>query len=242
MLFSLEVLPGVLKEAQSKQRCFTSLVLELLEPEVEGREQRATANRMKRANLDEGWTLQTFPYHKQPGVNRAQIEQLAELDFVREAANICFIGDVGVGKSGLSMGLARAAVEGGYTALFYKVSELVDKLYASVLDRSTQRLIRRLAAVDVLVLDEFAYVTLNEEQASLLFKLIDARYRKKPTIITSNLGYDEWSTVLPQRALASALKSRVTDQCHVIRIEGPTLRGGPREGPAKGTGTETADF
>ena len=186
MVFSLGALPGVLKEAQSKQRSFTSLLLELLEPEVEGREQRATGSRMKRANLPEDWTLETFPYHKQPGVNRAQIQQLAELDFVREAANICFIGDVGVGKSGLAMGLVRAAVEGGYTALFCKVSELVDKLYASVLDRSTPRLIRRLAAVDVLVLDEFAYVTLNEEQANLLFKLVDARYRKKPTIITMN--------------------------------------------------------
>ena len=196
---------------------------------------------MKRANLPEDWTLETFPYHKQPGVNRAQIQQLAELDFVREAANICFIGDVGVGKSGLAMGLVRAAVEGGYTALFCKVSELVDKLYASVLDRSTPRLIRRLAAVDVLVLDEFAYVTLNEEQANLLFKLVDARYRKKPTIITSNLGYDEWSTILPKRAIASALKSRVTDQCHVIRIEGPTLRGGPRE-PVAAASTETTDF
>lgn len=174
-------------------------------------------------------------------MNRAQIQQLAELDFVREAANICFIGDVGVGKSGLSMGLARAAVLGGYTALFCKVGELVDKLYASVLDRSTPRLIRRLAAVDVLVLDEFAYVTMNEEQANLLFKLVDARYRRKPTIITSNLGYDEWSTILPKRAIASALKSRVTDQCHVIRIEGPTLRGGPRE-LVKAASTDTNNF
>jgi DNA replication protein DnaC len=193
---------------------------------------------MKRANLPEDWSLETFPYHKQPGVNRAQIQQLAELDFVREASNVCLIGDVGVGKSGLSIGLARVAVLGGYTALFCKVSELVDKLYASVLDRSTSRLIRRLATVDVLILDEFAYVTVNEEQANLLFKLIDARYRRKPTIITSNLGFDDWSTVLPKRAIASALKSRVTDQCHVIRIDGPTLRGGPREAPAVPTNSD----
>lgn len=205
------------------------MALELLEPEIQGRDHRATASRLKKANLPEDWTLESFPYHLQPGVDRGQIQQLAELEFVREASNICFIGDVGVGKSGLSMGLARAAVIGGYTALFCKVIELVDKFYASVLDRSTHRLIRRLAAIDVLVLDEFGHVTLNEEQANLLFRLIDARYRKKATIITSNLGYDDWSTVLPKRALASVFKDRVTDQCYVIRIDGPSLRRGPRK-------------
>lgn len=231
MLFSVDALPTVLKEAQGKQRSFTSLALELLEPEVEGREQRATANRMKRAELPEDWTLDTFPYHKQPGVNRAQIRQLAELDFVRGAENICFIGDTSVGKSGLSIGLARAAVLGGYTALFTKVSTVVDKLYASALDRSTQNLIRRLANIDVLVCDELAYLTLNEEQANLLFRLIDARYRRKSTIFTSNLGYDDWPSVLPKRAIASALIDRVTDQCHVIRIEGPKIRSGPKPAP-----------
>jgi DNA replication protein DnaC len=220
-----------MKEAQAKQKSFTALATELLEPEVKSREIRAAHNRLKRARLPEDWTLDTFPYARQPSVSRAHIKQLAELEFLREAVNICFIGDVGVGKTGLAIGVTRAAIEAGHSAMFWKVSELVDYLYASVLDRSTQRVIRRLANIDVLVLDEFAYISANEEQANLLFKLIDARYRRKPTLFTSNLGYDDWPTVLPKRALASALIDRVTDQCHVIRIEGPSLRGGERKSP-----------
>lgn len=195
---------------------------------MKGREVRATDNRMTRAHFPENWTLQSFPWERQSGVSKSHILELAELAFLREASNVCFIGDVGVGKTGLAIGLGRAAVLGGYSCQFSKVADLVDQLYASVLDRSTQRLIRRLAAIDLLVLDEFSYVTLNEEQANLLFKLIDARYRRKATILTSNLGFDDWGTFIPKKAIESALKDRVTDQCHVVRIEGPTLRAGPR--------------
>jgi DNA replication protein DnaC len=220
-----------LKEAQNRRKSFTTLLVELLERELEGREARATANRLVRARFPEDWTLETFPWDRQPGVSRSQIMELAELEFVREATNICLIGDVGVGKTGLAIGLSRVAVLTGYTVLFSKVSDLVDGLYASVVERSTQRALRRLASIDVLVLDELSYVTFNEEQANLLFKLVDARYRRKSTILTCNLGFDDWRTFLPKKALESALKDRVTDQCHVLRIEGPTLRSGPRKSP-----------
>lgn len=193
---------------------------------------------MIRAHFSEDWTLASFPWERQPGVSKSRILELAELAFVREASNVCFIGDVGVGKTGLAIGLGREAVRGGHSCQFSRVSDLVDQLYASVLDRSTQRLIRRLAAIDLLVLDEFSYVTLNEEQANLLFKLIDARYRRKATILTSNLGFDDWGTFIPKKAIESALKDRVTDQCHVVRIEGPTLRGGPRTQAGSGSQTK----
>ena len=88
---------------------------------------------------------------------------------------------------------------------------------------------RQLSRWHVLILDEYDYVTLSEEQANLLFKLIDSRYRKAATIFTSNLGYDDWGTFLPRRALTKSLISRIIDNCHVVRIEGPSLRGGPRD-------------
>lgn len=194
---------------------------------------RTTNSRLLRARLPETWTIDTFPFARQPSVDESHIRQLADLDFIREAANIALIGDVGVGKSGLAMGLTREAVLGGFTGLFIKVHDLVELLYASALDRSTARVMRRMAAIDVLVLDELSNVTLNEEQANLLFKLVDARYRRKPTIFTCNLGFDDWSSFIPKKAIESPLKDRVTDQCHVIRIEGPSLRSGPRSQTTK---------
>lgn len=223
-----EVLSPLLKEAQSKARSFSWLLTQLLQHEDAGRQQRATQNREHRAAFPENWTLKTFPWERQPGVDQREILELAELEFLRLASNIVFIGDVGVGKTGLATGLGREAVQAGYSVQFFKVSELVDKLYASTLDRSTGRLIRRLARIDLIIIDEFSYVTLNEEQANLIFKLVDARYHKKSTIFTTNLGYNEWGKFLMSPALTRTLVDRVTDQCYVIRIEGPSLRPGPR--------------
>lgn len=248
---ALSTVPALLREAQSKKRSFSWFLAKLLEQEVAGRKVRATDNRMHAAKFPEDWTLNTFPWERQPGVDRMEIMELAELEFIRLASNIVFIGDVGVGKSSLAMGLAREAVSAGYSALFCKVSDLVEQLYASALDRSTARITRRLARIDVLVLDEFSHVTLNEEQGNLIFKLIDARYHRKPTIFTTNLGYDQWEGFLGTKALATTLVDRVTDQCYVVRIEGPSLRTGPRlsraaakkkaaqsRSPAKPTGQE----
>lgn len=227
-----EVLPVLLKEASDKHHSFTWLLTKLLEHEMEGRRLRAIENCEHRARFPENWTLKTFPWELQPGVDQREIMELAELVFVREAANIVFLGDVGVGKTGLAIGLGREAVMAGYGVYFTKIHELMDQLTASLMDRSTPRLLRRLARVDVLVIDEFSHVTLTEEQANLLFRLIDARYHKKSTIFTTNLGFDDWGKHLNNPALTRSLASRVTDQCFVIRIDGPTIRTGPRPRPA----------
>lgn len=222
------VLPALLEQAQSQQHSYTWLLTQLLKHELAARHQRATHNRELRARLPETWTLKSFPWERQPGVDRREILQLGELDFVSTGSNVVFIGDVGVGKTGLAIGLAREAVLAGHTVLFLKVAELLDLFGASLLDKSHARLLRRLARLDLLVIDEFSYVTLEEQQANLIFRLIDARYHRKATIITTNLGFDDWGQFLKNPALRHSLTDRLTDQCYVVRIEGPSLRIGPR--------------
>lgn len=230
--YAAESLPALLKQAADKHHSFTWLLTKLLDQETDGRKQRAAENRERRAHFPESWTLGTFPWELQPGVDQREIMELAELVFVREAANIVLIGDVGVGKTGLAIGLGREAVNAGHGVLFIKIHELIDQLTASLMDRSTPRLIRRLARIDVMIIDEFSHVKLNEEQANLLFRLIDARYHKKSTIFATNLGFDDWGKYLNNPALTRSLASRVTDQCFVIRIDGPAIRPGPRPRPA----------
>jgi DNA replication protein DnaC len=232
MKYAAEAVPVLLKEASDKHHSFTWLLTKLLELELDGRRRRATENREHRARFPENWTLKTFPWELQPGVDQREIMELAELLFVREAANLVFLGEVGVGKTGLAIGLGREAVEAGYGVLFIKIHDLVDQLTASLMDRSTLRLLRRLARIDILVIDEFSHVKLTEEQANLLFRLVDARYHKKSTIFTTNLGFDDWGQYLNNPVLTRSLASRVTDQCFVIRIDGPPIRPGPRPRPA----------
>jgi DNA replication protein DnaC len=177
-----------------------------------------------RANLPERWTLETFPFARQPGVNRKQIRGFAELEFIAKAENLVFYGKTGVGKTGLACGLVLKALENGYRCQFIKAQDLFDEMYASLADRSTRQLLKRLARLDVLAIDELGYLNLKPEQSNIFFKLMEERYRQHPTIITTNLGYDEWPNFLGNRPMVEALLSRLRHYCHTVHIDGPSLR------------------
>ena len=97
-------------------------------------------------------------------------------------------------------------------------------MYASLADRSSRKLLNRLARVDVLCIDEMGYLNLRPEQTNIFFKLMEERYRQHATIITTNLAYEEWHHFLGNQALVDALLSRLRHQCHTVRIDGPSLR------------------
>jgi DNA replication protein DnaC len=107
-----------------------------------------------------------------------------------------------------------------------RAQDLFDEMYASIADRSTRRLLNRLAKVDVLVIDEMGYLNLRPEQTNIFFKLMEERYRQRSTIITTNLDYAEWANFLGNKALVDALLSRLRHQCHTVKIDGPSLRDG----------------
>ena len=180
--------------------------------------------RIRNAKLPERWSLDTFPFARQPGVNRKQIRTFAELDFVPKKENIVFIGPTGVGKSGLASGILLKAIENGYRCQFIRAQDLFDEMYASLADRSTRQLLKRLARLDILLVDELGYLNLKPEQSNIFFKLMEERYHRRPTIVTSNLEYDEWHNFLGNRPMVEALLSRLRHYCHTVRINGPSLR------------------
>jgi DNA replication protein DnaC len=97
-------------------------------------------------------------------------------------------------------------------------------MYASLADRSTPKYIRRLSRIDVLAIDEMGYLTIRPEQANVFFRLMEERYTRKPTILTTNLAYDEWQRFLGNAPMVDALLSRLQHRCHTVTIEGPSLR------------------
>src|SRR5260221_12939620 len=130
----------------------------LLRAQWQANQEAALAWRIKRAGLPEQWTLETFPFKRQPGVNQRQIRTFAELEFVPKAENIVFIGPTGVGKTGLASGLLLKALENGHRGFFIKAQDLFDEMYASLADRSSRKLVDKLARFDVLVIDEMGYL------------------------------------------------------------------------------------
>ena len=220
----LAVYEEQLSAAEKEDVTYSEFLVRLLRTQWHARQEGALEWRIRRASLPERWSLETFPWTRQPGLNRKQIRAFAELEFIAKAENIVFIGPTGVGKTGLACGLLLKALENGHRCQFVRAQDLFDEMYASLADRSTRQLLKRLARVDVLHIDEFGYLNLRPEQSNIFFKLMEERYRRHPTIITTNLDYAEWHNFLGNKPMVEALLSRLRHQCHTVRIEGPSLR------------------
>jgi DNA replication protein DnaC len=220
----LDIYEEQLRAAEKEEVSYSEFVTRLIRAQWHARQEGAVEWRIRRANLPERWSLETFPFARQPGVSRKQIRSFAELQFVSRADNIVFIGPTGVGKTGLASGILLKALENGYRCQFIRAQDLFDEMYASLADRSTRQLLKRLARLDVLQIDEFGYLNLKPEQSNIFFKLMEERYHRHSTILTTNLEYEEWHNFLGNRPMVEALLSRLRHYCHTVRINGPSLR------------------
>jgi len=218
------ILAERLRQAEEDGPSYAEFLRGLLRPQYNEQETRFLGHRIKRAKLPEHWALESFPWDRQPGVQRGVIEQLASLDFMDRAGNIVFCGPTGVGKTGLSIGILLKALEAGKRGLFIKAQDLFDDMYASLADRGSRKLLNRLSKLDLLVIDEMGYLNLRPEQSNIFFKLMEERYGRRSTIISTNLEYEEWYGFLGQKEMVGALLDRLRHRCTTVRIDGPTLR------------------
>lgn len=213
-----------LERAQKQKLSYEAFFARILREQYQLQRQRSVEYRIECARMPERWALETFPFHLQPGVHEPTIRQLAELNFIAKRENLVFIGKTGVGKTGLASALLLKALENGYRGLFIKAQDLFDDMLASMADHSSRKLLNRLIRIDVLVVDEMGYLNLRPEQTNLFFKLMEERYTRKSTIITTNLDYDDWYAFLGRKEMVGALLSRLRHHCHTLRIDGPSLR------------------
>ena len=169
----LEVYEEQLEAAEKDDITYSEFITRRVRAQWHARQEGALEWRIRRANLPERWSLESFPFARQPGVNRKQIRAFAELEFVAKAENIVLAGETGRGKTGLAWGLLLKALENGYRCQFIRAQDLFDEMYASLADHSTRQLLKRLARLDVLWIDEFGYLNLKPEQSNIFFKLLE---------------------------------------------------------------------
>src|SRR5438477_12700302 len=165
----LDIYDEQLRAAEKEDVSYTEFLTRLMRAQWHARQEHALEWRIRNAKLPERWSLDTFPFPRQPGVNRKQIRTFAELDFVAKKENIVFIGPTGVGKSGLASGILLKAIENGYRCQFIRAQDLFDEMYASMADRSSRQLVNRLARMDILQIDELGYLNLKPEQSNIFF-------------------------------------------------------------------------
>jgi DNA replication protein DnaC len=164
--------------------------------------------------------METFPFDRQPKLNKKKVLiPYDTLDYMHEKRNVIFVGPTGTGKTGLATAFLIQAIDRGYNGRFILFSELIEMLYKSVADHSEQRLIKTFAAYDCLLIDEMGYVEVEPIQVGLFFTLMHKRHKKKTTLITSNLGFDQWTSFLKNEHLTAALIDRLTENSHVINMK-----------------------
>lgn len=197
---------------------------DLLEQELSGRAQEKLKKRLKKAHLPYNKRLIDFDFLFQPKLNKAEIVDLHTLRFLDNKNNILFIGNSGVGKTHLAISLALEALDKGFSAYFILSNDLVNKLLKAQAKGTLERAIKKYAKYDVLIIDEMGYLPFSRDGAILLFQLINARYEKNSTLITTNIPLSQWSDFLQDKKLTNALIDRLVHHSKVIPIMGDSYR------------------
>jgi DNA replication protein DnaC len=195
------------------------LLKTVIEEEYKQKIQNARVLRLQRATIPEQLVMETFPFAKQPRLNKKRLLSLYDsFDYISKRQNLIFIGPTGAGKSGLATAFLIQALNRGHTGKFIQFPDLIERLYKSVADHSEAKIIKKFASYDCLVIDELGYVEMEPVQVGLFFTLMHKRHKKKTSLITSNLGFQQWAAFLKNEHLTAALIDRLTENSHVINM------------------------
>jgi len=229
----LDHLDEAIEQAAQLEQGYSSFLAGLVRHEVLARAEVGGLRRLTAAKLPVERTFDTFDWAFQRGINVQLVKELQNLQFIKQGRSILLLGRPGTGKTHLSIAFGTLAAHRGYTVRFYTAPQLLAELYASLADSTTDNLIKRLARVDLLIVDDLRPMPSKSEYAALFFDLVEARYLKKPTILSSNVSVREWGQILGNPALTAAMVDRLMDKAHVINIrKGRSYRAeGPNASP-----------
>ena len=196
-----------------------------LSDEVERREQKNLELRLRKAQFPEQKTFEEFDWDAPISFDRDRVRDLFGLGFIERHEDVVFMGKVGVGKTLLAGCLGHSACRAGKKVLFLRADAMLKELHQSRADNSTDRVLRKLLAPDLLVVDDFGLRGLDHTQSSDMYEVIIERHRRASTIFTSNRDIEEWVPLFADPVLAQSALDRLAHNAHQIEIEGESYRG-----------------
>ena len=219
-----ETLELRIMEAQNNQLAFTELLAMILNDEIETRQNRKLQRLISHARLDAGKTIESFDFTFNPSINATLIRELATCRFIEKGENIFLLGPTGTGKTHIAQAISHMACRQMLSVEFYNFHDFFNAIHKADLMNKSDRLMKSLIKADLIVIDDFAFKKIDQKSAEYLYALVDARYRQKPIILTSNRSMNDWAAIFPDPVMANALMDRLAHNAHQIIIKGESFR------------------
>ena len=213
-----------LQEAEANRLPYAQFLELVFQDEINVRNQRTIARRNKSADFREPRSLDNFDFSFNPGVNRAQIYELAACHFVRQRRDVLLVGPPGVGKSHLAQAIGIEAIKAGFVVIYRSIFDLVRELLAQETQAGESRLLNKYLKPDLLIIDDMGLKVLPAKSGEILLEIIMRRYENRSTMMTSNRPIEEWGKLLSDVPAASAILDRLLHHADVIPINGRSYR------------------
>jgi len=229
---TLEIgLPGIrqnfeflLDEFKNKNKNYDQFLYKLLELEFISRTKSRKASRIRQAGFPFKKHLDELKLEELPENAKTKLHELETLDFIKQGRNIIFAGNPGTGKTHIAIGLGIKACLNDYKVHFTTVPRLITQIKESRSERTLRQFENRFEKYDLVICDEFGYISFDKEGAELLFSHLSLRAGIKSTIITTNLSFDRWSEIFGDTVLTAAMVDRLTHKAHILNMNGKSYR------------------
>ena len=229
----LESLELRLKQAVDDELSHSEFLLRTLQDEVDRREAKQLARRLKAARFEHERTFETFDFAFNERLPKAKLLELANATFVDRAENILFVGPTGVGKSHLAQALGQRACRVGHDVTHTTADDMFRALRAARADGSHEKRLQRFVRPPLLIIDDIGLRPLTRDEPVDLYDIIRLRYERNATILTSNRDVTEIAALFGDPLLAGAAMDRLLHHAHVITLEGHSFRNPPHPSKRK---------
>jgi DNA replication protein DnaC len=211
-------------EAAKQEASYEEYLLGLMEKEYYTRVENRKKSQIRQAGFPQKHYLHDLQKELLPDNARQKLPLLERLDFIKEGRNVVLAGNPGTGKTHIATGLGIKACQHNYKVLFTTVPRLITQLRESHSEHTLRQVEHRFEKYDLVICDEFGYVSFDKQGAEMLFTHLSLRAGRKSTIITTNLSFDRWSELFGDPVLTSALVDRLTHKAYIINMNGESFR------------------